>query len=63
MKALFATCTLLISSSVFAHPGHDHSAMSSGIVHLALGLAVLAVIGAGARYFYNQQSQSKKQES
>lgn len=60
MKALFATCTLLISSSVFAHPGHDHSAMSSGIVHLALGLAV---IGAGARYFYNQQSQSKNQES
>lgn len=64
MKALFATSTLLISSSVFAHPGHDHSATSSGIIHLALGLAIVAVIGAGARYFYKQQqSQTNKQES
>lgn len=64
MKALFATSALLISSSVYAHPGHDHAATSSGIIHLALGLAVLAVIVTGARYFYNyQQSQTKKQDS
>jgi len=31
---LFALWVLLLSNPLFAHPGHDHSAAGSGLVHL-----------------------------
>jgi len=31
---LFALWVLLLSNSLFAHPGHNHSAAGSGLVHL-----------------------------
>lgn len=31
---IFAILALLFSNSLFAHPGHDHSAPGSGLIHL-----------------------------
>lgn len=31
---IFAGLALLLSNPLFAHPGHDHSASGSGLVHL-----------------------------
>jgi hypothetical protein len=31
---LFALWALVLSNPLFAHPGHDHSAAGSGLVHL-----------------------------
>ncbi|KGJ89753.1 hypothetical protein [Colwellia psychrerythraea] len=30
----FALMAMLLSNPLFAHPGHDHSAADSGLVHL-----------------------------
>jgi hypothetical protein len=32
--AIFTGLSLLLSNPSFAHPGHDHSASDSGLVHL-----------------------------
>jgi hypothetical protein len=31
---IFATLAALLSTPLFAHPGHDHSAVDSGLMHL-----------------------------
>ena len=31
---IFALSALLLSKALLAHPGHDHSAVGSGLVHL-----------------------------
>ncbi len=43
---LFLLITLLLSTPLFAHPGHDHSASDSGLLHLLwlLPVIVAAVI-------------------
>ncbi len=38
---LFAVITLLLSTPLFAHPGHDHSASDSGLLHLLWLLPVI----------------------
>ena len=41
----FATLSLLASASIAAqaHPGHDHSALSSGAIHSLTALAIIGV--------------------
>ena len=43
---IFALQTLLLSAPLFAHPGHDHSAANSGLIHLLwlVPIIVAAVI-------------------
>jgi hypothetical protein len=43
---IFATLGLLLSTPLFAHPGHDHSAVDSGLMHLLwlIPVIVAAVI-------------------
>ena len=41
---------ILVSSSVFAHPGHDHSHWSSSLVHTAILLTAAVAISLVARY-------------
>ena len=31
---IFSSLALLLSNPLFAHPGHDHTAADSGLVHL-----------------------------
>lgn len=38
---IFAGLSLLLSNPLFAHPGHDHSASGSGLVHLLWLLPVI----------------------
>lgn len=38
---LFALWALLLSNPLFAHPGHDHSALGSGLVHLLWLVAII----------------------
>jgi hypothetical protein len=43
---IFATLAFLLSTPLFAHPGHDHSAVDSGLMHLLwlIPVIVAAVI-------------------
>jgi hydrogenase/urease accessory protein HupE len=46
-KVLVTTAILLMSSPVFAHSGHDHTAANAGLVHmlwLAPAIVAMAVI-------------------
>lgn len=64
MKTLLATSLVWLSTSVQAHPGHDHGSWTSDPIHLSLGLATLAVVGLGAFIFNRRQkSQLKNKES
>jgi hypothetical protein len=44
IKAFFGIAILSISTSIFAHPGHDHNAADAGLVHLLwLAPAIIAM--------------------
>lgn len=50
LSQLLAGSTVLtaLSTSVVAHPGHDHSHWTSPMMHSILGFSILAVAGFAA---------------
>jgi hypothetical protein len=42
--AIFTGLSLLLSNPSFAHPGHDHSASDSGLVHLLWLVPVIVAV-------------------
>jgi len=48
LKKMLPSLVVLMtfSTSVLAHPGHDHGHWSSSILHSILGVAVLLVVAA-----------------
>jgi len=51
-----------ISSGVMAHSGHDHSAPSSGLIHLAW-LAPVLIVGGYVSYRLRQNKLAKRHEN
>ncbi len=49
LRVFIFVVTSLIMSASFAHPGHDHSAPMSGIIHL-LWISPLIIAGSFALY-------------
>lgn len=64
MNTLLTTSLVWLGSSVPAHPGHDHGSLTSGLIHLSLGLTIPAAVGIAVLVFYSrQQSHSNNQEN
>lgn len=57
MVFISALSALLLSNPLFAHPGHDHSAASSGLVHL---LWLVPVIVAAAVVVFKEITAPKR---
>jgi len=55
LKTLVLFTTMLFSSNLLAHAGHDHSSPFSGLVHL-LSLSPIAL----AAYLYFRQEKQQK---
>jgi|OM-RGC.v1.035474478 hypothetical protein len=52
--------TWLLSSSVFAHPGHDHQHWSSGIIHGIFYLSILIVMFVAGVFVTNLMNKRKR---
>ncbi|PAJ73204.1 hypothetical protein CJF42_16990 [Pseudoalteromonas sp. NBT06-2] len=48
------------SQAVFAHPGHDHNAASSNLIHLLWIAPALIAVGLIAYKLVNKNKQAKK---
>jgi len=55
--------SLFLSTSVMAHPGHDHSSVTSGTIHIVFAVIVLLSIGVGFYGLYNFLSGKKERAS
>lgn len=56
-----ASATAALSTTVLAHPGHDHSALSAGLIHALFYGAIAAVTGL-AVYLAVKHIRAKKQK-
>lgn len=56
-----ASAATVISNTALAHPGHDHSALSAGLIH-ALFYGAIAAVGAMAVYLAVRHIRSRKQK-
>lgn len=57
VQLVFAGMALLVSSLSFAHPGHDHSATSSSLMHALFYVSIFALLATGV---YLVKKNSKK---
>lgn len=57
MFRLFSLTVLtLFSSTVFAHPGHDHNHWMSHAVHVTLVLAVVGVVAVAVQIYRRKKA-------
>ena len=63
MRTKLIALAALVSSSAFAHPGHDHSHWLSDPIHVLTVVAILGVAAVGVFFTVkNKISQSNKKE-
>ena len=60
MKLLTLFLTLIISPFVLAHPGHDHSALTSDAIHALFALSIISVVGLAVYLVAKHRKQQEK---
>lgn len=64
MNSLLSSGLVWLGSSVQVHPGYDHGSLTSGLIHLSMGITIPAAVGIAVLVFYSrQQSHSKNHEN
>lgn len=51
----FTAVSIFAASAAIAHPGHDHAATSSGLLHALFALSIVGTAGLGI-YFASRKS-------
>lgn len=62
MRTQLALLTTLLSTSVMAHPGHDHGHFLSDPIHFLTALAIAGVVVAGVFVARNKLAKHKAQD-
>lgn len=63
LRNLTALCTIaMLASAASAHPGHDHMAWSSPVIHAALGSLIGVVFVALGWYLHRRHKQTQKSD-
>lgn len=63
LRIILSLAALAAAQTSFAHPGHDHSHWSSGLMHLLWIAPVLFAAGYAGKRFLTARKEDVKQES
>lgn len=56
----FLPSLVLLPDMVLAHPGHDHTSETSGLLHTLMFISILAVAIAGVKLYQSKKAGSRK---
>jgi len=60
LRSLLVAFFTIFSTSIYAHPGHDHNHWLSGLTHAVLILSIVGVLFTAVQFFRSKKQVNKE---